>query len=202
MQGVDDVLSFWFEPKPDTTEAVAKRSKFWFAGDPVVDQEIKARFRPLVDAARAGELGDWAATVRGRLALTILLDQFTRNVFRGSPEAFAKDPLALEIVRSGWDAGLFDACDALERVFLALPFLHAEDLEVQKRGVALEIGLVAGCPEHYKSFLISAVNSARRHLDVIARFGRFPHRNAVLGRASTAEELAYLVYLKDAGQWL
>jgi uncharacterized protein (DUF924 family) len=149
-----------------------------------------------------GELDGWAAEPRGRLALIILLDQFSRNVHRGKPEAFAHDAKALELARTAFDAGVYDGTDAIERLFALLPFSHAEDLDAQKRAVQLSIQSFRAAPPFLRKFLVGSTDFARKHLDVIARFGRFPHRNATLGRASTAEELEYLAYLKDAGQWL
>jgi uncharacterized protein (DUF924 family) len=159
-------------------------------------------FGELVERAARGELDDWAATARGRQALVILLDQFTRNLYRGSPQAFASDAKAVELAASGYDAGMFDALDTIDHMFLFLPFSHSENLEHQKRAVRQAVRSASSARPEWKKMAVNAVDFARKHLDVIARFGRFPHRNAVLGRASTPEETEYLEYLRDAGQWL
>lgn len=202
MQEIEDVLSYWFSPRPTTEAEVEAKKQFWFSGGQAVDREIRERFSGLVERACRGELDAWTATPRGTLALIILLDQFTRNVYRGSARAFSHDSLALELARAGFDSGRFDEFDALERMFAALPFRHAEDIDHQKRAVALSVRDALGTTPLLKDFLIYSVDWARKHLDVIVRFGRFPHRNAVLARPSTEAELEYIEYLKLAGQWL
>ena len=198
----DSVLSFWFEPAPATPEDIDARNGFWFSGASAPDDEIRARFAPLVARARAGELATWSETPRGALALIILIDQFSRNLYRGRPEAFTCDDVALALARRGYDSGSFEVLGPLEHLFAAMPFTHAENVEHQKRGVALSVQRALKAPELYRKILFASVDFARKHLDVIVRFGRFPHRNAALGRASTAEEREYLDYLKLAGQWL
>jgi uncharacterized protein (DUF924 family) len=131
-----------------------------------------------------------------------LLDQFSRNVHRGDPQAFANDGKALDLARSAFDSGMYDGADAIDRLFALLPFSHAEDLDAQKRAVRLSVQSFRAAPAYLRKFLVMSTDFVRKHVDVIARFGRFPHRNATLGRASTEEELEYLAYLKDAGQWL
>ena len=202
MNDRDRVLSFWIEPKPVTEDELAQRGKIWFFGGKELDQKIHEEFGELVERATRGELDDWAATARGRLALVILLDQFTRNLYRGSPRAFASDAKAVELAASGYDAGMFDAFDSIDHMFMSLPFSHSENLEHQKRAVRECVRYTQAARPEWKKMTRAAVDFARKHLDVIARFGRFPHRNAVLGRESTPEETEYLEYLRDAGQWL
>jgi uncharacterized protein (DUF924 family) len=199
---MSDVLAYWFEPRPATAAEVDARRRFWFEGSEATDREIRARFGALVARARAGELDDWRATPRGTLALLILLDQFSRNLDRGRPEAFSHDPVALGIATEGFAAGQFDDLDLAERLFAALPFRHAEDVAAQTRAVELAVRDALTAPPIYRDFAIYSVDWARKHLDVIVRFGRFPHRNAALGRESTAGEREYLAYLQRAGQWL
>jgi uncharacterized protein (DUF924 family) len=202
MHEIEDVLSYWFEPQPRTAAEVEARREFWFTGSAATDQEIQQRFGGLVARARAGELAGWSETSRGTLALIILIDQFSRNLHRGTAAAFSHDPVGLALARAGFEAGRFDELDPLARMFAALPFRHAEDVEWQKQAVALAVkDALTGAP-HLRDFLIYSVDWARKHLDVIVRFGRFPHRNAALGRVSTPDELEYLAYLKLAGQWL
>lgn len=202
MSEIERVWQFWLEPKPQTEEERKARGALWFGGGPDTDRMIREQFSTLVHRARAGELDDWAATARGRLALIILIDQFSRNVYRGSPEAFSKDSVALELARDGFECELFAGFDSIEQLFAYLPFSHAEDLQWQRRAVwhAQKAALEAR-PE-LRAMMIGSVDFARKHLDVIARFGRFPHRNTVLGRETTPDEQQYLDYLRSAGQWL
>jgi uncharacterized protein (DUF924 family) len=175
MQTPDDVTSFWFGPTP------VERPE-WFRADPAFDRDIAQRFGALIDAALAGGIDDWAATPSGALARIVVLDQFTRNAFRGTPRAFAGDAMALAAARRMVREGQDDALTTLQRQFAYLPFEHAEDLQAQDEGVAL---IAAKAPP-------GALDWARRHRDVIARFGRFPHRNDILGRPSTPEEIEFL----------
>lgn len=202
MSGIDDVWQYWLEPKPRTPEEAQQWGKKWFGGGAEQDREIRERFGALVEQARAGQLDDWAATTRGRLALIILIDQFSRNIYRGQGEAFAKDHVALELARQGFDSGAFAELDTVERLFAYLPFVHAEDLECQRRAVHYAIESALKAPPELRSMMESAVDFARKHIDVVARFGRFPHRNPALARTSTSEEQTYLEYLKSFGQWL
>ena len=202
MSEIDDILSFWLEPVPKTEAELESRKQFWFGSSTELDNEIKQRFGQLVARAHAGELDAWKETARGTLALVILIDQFSRNIYRGSAKAFAADDKVLGLVRAGYAARMFDELDPVVRLFAALPFRHAEDVPSQKRAVELAVeDALAGTP-FQKDYLVYSVDWARKHLDVIVRFGRFPHRNAALGRESTPAELQYLKYLKFAGQWL
>jgi uncharacterized protein (DUF924 family) len=202
MTDVDDVLSFWLGPEPATEAEVGARRKLWFTADEKVDREIRDRFGALVESARADQLEAWAETPRGAVALIVLIDQFSRNIYRGSGEAFAHDEKALRVATQGYDSERFGELGPTARLFAAMPFHHAEDLESQKRGVRLAVHDALTAQPPFKPLLVQTVDSARRHLDVIARFGRFPHRNVVLGRPSTPDEQEYLEYLKLAGQWL
>lgn len=180
-----DVLDFWFFA-PDNPAHGQSRAE-WFRKDDAVDAQIRARFGALIDTAIAGGLRDWAATPRGALAQILLLDQFTRNVYRGTPRAFAGDAqalaLAVALTQSGQDQELAPTL----RAFVYMPFEHAEDLAMQARAVEL-FQLLTQSREGCESML----DYAQRHQEVIARFGRFPHRNAILGRDSTPEEAAFL----------
>jgi uncharacterized protein (DUF924 family) len=202
MEEQDKVLSFWIEPKPASEDELAARGKTWFMGGKEIDQEINEKFRGMVEAATHGKLDGWAETARGRLALIILLDQFTRNIYRGSPEAFACDPKAAALSANGYDSNLFASFDAIDHMFASLPLCHSEDIQHQRRAVRNNVQCALHCKPEWKKFMRGGVDFARKHLDVIARFGRFPHRNAVLGRESSPEEKEYLEYLRDAGQWL
>ncbi|MDQ6620636.1 MAG: DUF924 domain-containing protein [Pseudomonadota bacterium] len=174
------ILAFWFGPTPD-----ASREE-WFRKDDAFDAEIRTRFEAAVIAALAGQHVDWAATARGSLALVLLLDQFTRNIYRGTARAFAGDQAALHTAETAIAGGLDLSLRAVERWFLYMPFQHAEDRAMQRRSLELfgKLALETG--------LDSPLEWAGKHERVVARFGRFPHRNAVLGRPSTPEEEAFL----------
>ena len=184
MSTADAVLDFWFGAAG--TPGHGQRRAVWFRRDDAFDDLIRTRFLSLHARAAAGDLPGWHAAPRSLLALVIVLDQFSRNLFRGQPQAFASDAqalaAALHMLARGWDALL----SPLERCFVYLPLEHAEDLAMQERAVELFAALdgdaqVGDMPAW-----------ARRHHAVIARFGRFPHRNAVLGRVSSPAELAFL----------
>ena len=173
MDEAEAVIAFWFAPGLDER---------WFVADPAFDAEIRERFQPLVERAAAGDCDDWIGSPRGALALCLLLDQFPRNIWRGSPLAYACDAKAREVSRAVIAAGLDRQLPAQQRPFLYLPFEHSEDLADQERCVDLMRDLDDE----------ELLDYARRHRDIVARFGRFPHRNAVLGRESTAEEVEFL----------
>ena len=178
------VLDFWFAPEGATLPADGRPE--WFRKDDAFDDAIRTRFRTVIAEALAGGLGDWCATPRGALARVVVLDQFTRNVFRGTPQAFAGDARALATANDAIARGFDVALSAHERRFLYMPFEHSESPADQERSVALFEALAR------ETGLDDPVDWAVRHADVIRRFGRFPHRNAILGRPSTDEELAYL----------
>jgi uncharacterized protein (DUF924 family) len=168
----DDVIGFWREAGPDR----------WFAKHEAFDASIRTRFLDLCEAASRGELASWEETPQGALALLILLDQFPRNLFRGSPRAFATDAKARGVAERALARGFDRQCDEELATFLYMPFMHSERLGDQERCVALFEAL--GLPEN--------LSAAKRHRDIIVSFGRFPHRNGVLGRTTTAEEQRYL----------
>ena len=173
------VLDFWFGA-PDSRERGRPR-KLWFQKSEPFDAEIRRRFLATWECAARGELGRWHATPLASLALVVTLDQFPRNMFRGTARAFASDSPALAAGRETIARQFDRLLSPVERPFVYLPFAHAEDLAAQHRSLALFQGLD---PED--------VRSAKRHYEIIARFGRFPHRNAILGRQSTAEEAEFL----------
>jgi uncharacterized protein (DUF924 family) len=193
-EAANDVLAFWFGDASAATEApqLKRWVERWFTRDEAFDAEIAGRFGDLLAAARRGELDDWALAPRGRLALVIVLDQFSRNLHRGGAEAYAGDAKALALAAAAVDHGVDAGLSPIERVFLYLPFEHAEALASQERAVALFGALAAQAPAGIAGAFSSFHDYAIRHRDVIARFGRFPHRNAALGRADTAAEAEYL----------
>jgi uncharacterized protein (DUF924 family) len=178
MLGPDDILAFWFAGNP------ASRRKVWFEADTAFDIEC-GRLAAMREAAKAGALDHWADTPRGALALLILLDQLSRNLHRGSAEAFAVDPKARALARAAIAQGFDQQLTPVERIFVYLPFEHSEDPVDQDESVRLFTALYAIAQD-------DALDYAQRHRDVIARFGRFPHRNAALDRVNTPEEAAYL----------
>jgi uncharacterized protein (DUF924 family) len=188
----DAVLDFWFPADP------ARQSALWWGKNPKLDAEIRERFGATLAAAKRGELDDWAEQPSGRLALVIVLDQFSRNIHRGDAKTHEADEQALALALAGIDRGHDQALPRAWRLFMYLPLEHAESLEHQERCIELCSALadeVAADPasdaatrERYASYVAYAV----RHRDVIAKFGRFPHRNALLGRESTPAELEYL----------
>lgn len=180
MGSAEDVLHFWFG------DPAGERRKAWFVKDPLFDEEIRSRFLPLCETAAAGSLANWAAHARGSLALIVLTDQFPRNLFRGTARAFATDRLALataaHVIAQGWDKTMLP----VERMFVYLPYEHSESLADQDRSVALFAPLNA-FPE-----TSDALEYSERHRVIVKRFGRFPHRNAALGRPGTPEEVEFL----------
>jgi len=187
-RAAEALLAFWFGGEPLVGEALGERMRTWFSVDPAFDAELRARFEPLVRMAAAGALDTWAASPRGRLALILLLDQLPRNLYRGEPRAFATDAQALAWTLSGMDAGLDRALPPIERTFFYMPMQHAEDLGVQERGVAVFEALAREAPPALRPALGDNAAYAVLHRDLIARFGRFPHRNRALARATTADE--------------
>lgn len=186
------VLDFWFADAHESPKAAKDRSGTWFRASRHFDSDIAGRWSGHVADAARGGLDHWAATPQGALARVILLDQFPRNLHRGTPEAFACDPRALDGALAAIDAGFDRRLRPLERAFLYMPMQHAEDLAVQERGVALYAALLEAVDEAWRTAMKGFHDAAVEHRDIVARFGRFPHRNAVLGRDSTEAERAYL----------
>ncbi len=182
--GFCEVLDFWFAP-PDSGERGLNR-KPWFAKEAAFDEQIRRRFLATFEAARSGALDAWSQTPHAALALVVVLDQFPRNLFRSDARAFATDARALSVARDLVQSGFDRLLRPLERVFAYLPFEHCELLAVQRRSLALFAQL-----ERYPE-CASSVDYARRHYEIVLRFGRFPHRNEALGRSSSAEERAFL----------
>lgn len=186
------VVEFWLGPAPDDYESVTRASKRWYLTDDAFDAEIRDRFGAAIERGRRGLLADWAGTTGGALGLVILLDQFSRNAYRGTADAFRGDPVALAVAGRAVERGLDRELAWPGRAFLYHPFEHSEDPEDQERSVMLFEALAAEAPPAWRKFAADFVPYAHAHRDVIARFGRFPHRNAILGRVNTAEERAYL----------
>ncbi|WP_341916604.1 DUF924 family protein [Polaromonas sp. YR568] len=188
----DQVLEFWFSDGLTLGWPSQDMGKRWFNGGPELDDEIRQTFRPLVEQALAGGLDGWAAQPLGRLALVILLDQFPRNIFRGTDKAFAGDEQAQRLVSEALAQGIDQTLPWVGRVFLYMPLTHAENLALQEEGVRRFSALVAAVPEAHRASAQSSLDFAVKHRDIIARYGRFPYRNAALGRTSSALEFEFL----------
>ena len=178
-----DVLDFWFDPA---------HAAHWFAKDAAFDEQIRRRFAVAADDAAQERLDAWASNPADWLALLILLDQFPRNLHRGDAQAWAADVKAQRIALSGLAGGFDQALPPLQRVFAYLPLEHAEDLALQWRSVTLFRALALQASPNARGQYENFLDYARRHCEVVTRYGRFPHRNAALGRPSTPDELAYL----------
>ncbi len=187
-----DVLSFWFDDATRSPEALRRRGTVWFRADPGFDRECTARFASSVEDAAGGVLGGWEGTPQGRLALVLLLDQMPRNIHRGSPAAFMHDEQAAAHCVAGIESGQDRPLHPVERVFLYMPLQHAEDLGLQRRSIERFEALAAEADDAWREYFGENARYAHEHHDIVERFGRFPHRNRILGRESTREELDYL----------
>jgi uncharacterized protein (DUF924 family) len=188
----DAVLDFWFGAPGSAAEVAARQRTLWFAKSAANDQIVAERFAETLVAAGRGELDDWAATPRGRLALIVVLDQFPHHIHRDHGQSFAYDALslalAMEMIERGEDAHV----TPIERVFVYLPLEHAESMAMQDWSVALYETLADEAAAAERQLFDGFLDYARKHRDVVARFGRFPHRNELLGRPSTPEEIEFL----------
>jgi uncharacterized protein (DUF924 family) len=188
MSKVEEIIDFWFgtPDRLENGEEYGKPRSIWFKSDPIVDSIIQNRFLEIYQAAAAGLLADWQDSPFSCLALTIALDQFPRNMFRATPNAFATDRMALSAAKHAIEAGFDRELLPLQRWFMYLPFEHSEDLEDQLESVKL-FETLSSDPDSQM-----AIDSAHTHYELIKTFGRFPHRNQILGRASTPAELEFL----------
>jgi uncharacterized protein (DUF924 family) len=188
----EEVLRFWFSSLPTADHAaMVRQMEWWFRSG--ADSEIIERFSTLQARATSGELDYWSQSPRSRLALIIILDQFSRTIHRGTAQAFAQDPKALGLALEGIEIGHYAALETpWEKTFFFMPLGHSEELANLERAIKLAEELVKEAPQEHRGMLEFSANQARGHRDVIARFGRHPHRNEILGRQSTPEELEYL----------
>lgn len=190
-----EVRRFWFGRLPLKPDGVEARLALWFgSGDDEqrADELVRSRFGVLVERAAAGQLAAWADSPRRRLSLILLLDQFPRHVYRGTDRAFAADREALGLTLSGMQSAADAALSPVERIFFYMPLQHAELRDAQEESVAAYRRLLNEAPGELRAMFASALESAELHRSIVARFGRFPHRNRILGRANTAEEAEYL----------
>ena len=189
---VEAILYFWFGERLDDPKTVSAFQKLWFGADPLFDLQIAERFGADVKSARAGKLDHWGVTPQGTLALILLLDQFPRNIHRGTAEAFASDRQARQLALAGIERGDLSRLDLFPQIFFCMPLMHAESLPLQERSVEIYETITENAPTPIAPFAKETLEFARMHRDLIARFGRFPHRNEILGRTSTSEEQAAL----------
>lgn len=189
---INDLLRYWFGDAPMDPAALAKRQDFWFGQDAERDRAIKERLEDLVHEAESGKLDGWEKYARGRLALILLHDQIRRNIFRGMPEAFARDGRARYLMRDGFARQMDLQLSPVERCFFFRPLQHSESLHDQETAVDRYRQLEDEVSDALKPIFAGFTRQAVAHRDVIARFGRFPHRNKILGRLSTSDEQTYL----------
>lgn len=193
MNSPDPILDFWFGDSVDNDAAIANRqSSLWWDKSPATDEAIRKRFEAQVQAAADGLLDAWKDSPEGWLALILLTDQFPRNIHRGTPESFGFDPVARTLCLDGIEAGVDQRLRPIQRVFFYLPLEHSESMPDQQLCVDLMRSLARSVPEDQRPPFDHFVDFAVAHRRVIERFGRFPHRNEILGRDSTDEEVEFL----------
>ena len=200
MNTTEHILSYWFGDEFVDGYPSKPRDALWFQSSPKTDQEIKSRFAPDIERAAKGQLDLWRKEPRGLLALITLLDQFPRNVYRGTARAFAYDARARELCMLGIDRGADKELRSIERTFFYLPLEHSEQLADQNLCVELMEKLVEEVSARHKKKALSYLSYARSHQKIIAEFGRFPHRNAILGRESSLAEAEFLQTGPNFGQ--
>jgi len=189
---IDAILSFWFREQELSAPQIDHRMDIWFGEDEVFDLECKKDFSDDVDKATEGKLDHWAHQPRGRLALILLLDQFRRNIYRNTAEAFAMDKAALKLCVEGAMEKKDKGLTPIQRAFYYMPLQHAESLKVQAKGVELYTRLVDVVSPTYRETFETIAQFAELHHDIVEQFGRFPHRNKLLNRENTRQEDEYL----------
>lgn len=189
---IDAIITFWFREQGLTAPQIDQRMDVWFGSDEVFDHECKKAFSDDIASASDGKLDHWAHEPRGRLALILLLDQFRRNIYRGTAEAFSKDKMALKLCVEGAMAKTDQGLAPIERAFFYMPLQHAESRKVQAKSVELFSKLADAVSPTYRETFETITQFAELHRDIIEQFGRFPHRNKLLNRDNTPEEDEYL----------
>ena len=192
MTGPVHVLEYWFADSLTNPDTLAGRRAIWFMGGSDVDQLITEMFGTLPDVALAGELQHWTTDTRNALALVLVLDQFPRNIYRNTAQAYHYDSAGLNLAVTIIDEGLNLDLHPIEQSFLFLPLEHSEAIDDQTRAIQLYETLTTQSPGPYLESAKNSLDYAKRHCDSIRRFGRFPHRNAILGRVSTETEIEFL----------
>ena len=189
---IEAILSFWFKEQALSAPQIDRRMDIWFGGDPLFDHEVEKTFANDVEDASDGKLDHWAAEPLGRLALIILIDQFRRNIYRKSVKAFSHDKLALKLCVEGAMEKKDKGLTPIQRVFFYMPLQHAESRKVQAKSVDLYNRLAESVSPTYQETFLTVAQFAELHKDIVDQFGRFPHRNRLLGRENTPEEDEYL----------
>ena len=191
-EAIRRILDFWFSAAELDAPQIDSRMERWFSTDPAGDQRIREEFSGLLEEALQGRLDHWAATTEGRLALILLLDQFCRNIHRGTARAFAGDKRALKLCVEGSMNNEYRSLSPIQRVFFFMPLQHAESPGVQDKSVRIYNALAEGVSGTLRETFLTFAQFAELHRDIVEQFGRFPHRNRHLGRSNTPEEEAYL----------
>ena len=189
---IDAILSFWFREQALSAPQIDRRMDIWFGEDEVFDLECKKEFAQDIELASEGKLDHWAHKPHGRLALILLLDQFRRNIYRNTADAFAKDKLALKLCVEGARDKKDQGLTPIQKAFFYMPLQHTESIKVQDKAVEIFKRLAEAVSPTYRETFETMVTFAELHRDIIAQFGRFPHRNKLLGRDNTPEEEEYL----------
>jgi uncharacterized protein (DUF924 family) len=192
METPESIHAFWFGDAFETKEIANAQSALWWSKNDALDAQIKARFEPVTLNAENGTLNHWASSPQGLLSLIILCDQFPRNMYRNTARSFSVDPIALQFCKEGLARNVDQSLREIERVFFYLPLEHSESREDQNHAVEKLLQLRHDSQEKDKKIFENFYQFALKHQAIIRRFGRFPHRNAILGRASTPEELQFL----------
>ena len=196
---ITEICDYWLGTDPDHPSTGDDRRELWYRGGPAVDAEIEARFGALVREAlgEAPWMDEWRKEASGQIALVILLDQFTRNLFRGTAQAWSGDPIAMRVAREAVGSGADRLLPIAARIFLYHPFHHSEVPAEQEEAVRLLTALSEEAGPSWAPYFERSLVSTRGHRDIVVRFGRFPHRNAALGRVNTPEETAFLANNPD-----
>lgn len=189
---IDAIISFWFKEQELSAPQIDRRMDVWFGEDPVFDHEVKKEFSDDVEKASEGKLDHWAHKPHGRLALILLLDQFRRNIHRNSIESFAKDKAALKLCVEGAMEKKDKGLTTIQRVFFYMPLQRSESRKVQKKSIEIYNRLAEAVSATHLETFQTIAQFAELHADIIEQFGRFPHRNALLGRPNTPEEDEFL----------
>lgn len=189
---IDAILAFWFKEHELSAPQIDRRMDIWFGEDAAFDHEIRQQFATDVEEASGGKLDHWADEPRGRLALILLLDQFRRNMYRGTAQAFDKDKAALKLCVEGAMQKKDRGLTPIQRAFFYMPLQHSESLKVQAKGVELFTRLAEAVSPTYQETFLTIAQFAELHRDIVEQYGRFPHRNKLLGRDNTPEEDEYL----------
>jgi uncharacterized protein (DUF924 family) len=192
MESAASICEYWFGRGENDLQVAREKSSLWWSKNESVDVEIAARFEETLRACEEGNLDHWSGKPQGLLALILLVDQFPRNIYRETPQSFAYDVLALKWCNLGLSGGLFERLRPIEQVFCYLPLEHSESLADQQKSVELYQALMERVSAEMRESFAGYVDFAKKHLAIVERFGRFPHRNKILGRPSTEEEITFL----------